>query len=188
MKSNEMNFVDRLQMEKEDALEYIVNEYLSLVKGISFKILGPIHNEGLLEECINDVFLSVWNNAKKFKGDTSNFKYWIASITKFKAIDYYRKASKENEVALDDLQIQRCHSAEDELIIAENKKEILEFIHTLDPIDQKIIVMRLFLHMTSDEISKKLDLSKSAVDSRLFRGRKKLNNQVKNVILGGVFN
>lgn len=188
MKSNEKNFVERLQMEKEDALEYIVYEYLPLVKGISFKILGPIQNEGLVEECINDIFLSVWNNATKFKGDTSNFKHWIASIAKFKAIDYYRKVTKNMEVIVDNLELQKVHSVEEAIIFSENKKEILEFIHTLDPIDQKIIVMRLFLDMKSDEISEKLGLTKSAVDSRLFRGRKKLNNQAQKIILGGNFN
>ena len=90
MRCNSKNFVIHLQKQKEDALEYIVNEYSSLVKGITIKILNPLKNDGLVDECINDIFLSVWNNAKKFKGDTSNFKYWIASIARFKAIDYYR--------------------------------------------------------------------------------------------------
>ncbi|SET22255.1 RNA polymerase sigma-70 factor, ECF subfamily [Oceanobacillus limi] len=186
MKSNDKNFVKRLQKEKEDALEYIVNQYLPLVKGISFKILGPIQNEGLLEECINDIFLSIWNNAKKFKGDTSNFKYWVATIARFKAIDYYRRAIKNNEVEADFLEFQADFSVEEKIIQAENKEEILALINrTLDPVDQKIIVMRYFLDMGSEEISEKLNLTKSAVDSRIFRGRKKLNKQAKNYYLGG---
>ena len=45
----------------------------------------------LIEECISDVFVSVWNNIDKFKGDYNNFKNWIAGISKYKAVDYYRK-------------------------------------------------------------------------------------------------
>lgn len=187
MKSNEKNFVRRLQMEKEDALDYIVDHYLPLVKGITIKVLGPLYNDGLIDECINDVFLSIWNNAAKFKGDTTNFKHWVASIARFKAIDYYRSAIKKQEVESDYIESTNDNLVEKEIIQMENKKEILALIRTLDPIDQKILAMRYFLDMRSEEIAEKLGLTKSAVDSRIFRGRKKLNKHAKNYILGGSF-
>lgn len=185
-KSNEHNFVERLQMEKEDALEYIVHQYLPLIKGISLKILSPLQNEGLIDECINDIFLSIWNHASKFKGDTTNFKYWIASIAKFKAIDYYRKTVKNTVVPTEDIELIQSDVVEEQIISSENKREILAYIHTLDPVDQKIIIMRLFLGMKSDEISEKLGISKSAIDSRLSRGKKKLKHYAINLIGGNI--
>lgn len=186
MKSNEHNFVERLQMEKEDALEYIVHEYLPLVKGITIKILSPLQNDGLIDECVNDIFLSVWNHATKFKGDTSNFKYWISSIAKFKAIDYYRKTKKSTVVPTEHIELLQSNLVEEDIILSENKQEILAYISTLDPLDQKIIVMRLFLGMKSDEISEKLGISKSTIDSRLFRGKKKLYHYTINLLGGNV--
>ena len=56
MKSNEKNFIKRLQRQKEDALEFVVDTYLPLIKGITHKVLLPIQNDGLIEECINDIF------------------------------------------------------------------------------------------------------------------------------------
>ena len=94
MKSNETNFIKRLQQQKEDALEYIVDKYLPLIKGITYKVLSPLNNQMVIEECINDIFLSIWNNAKKFNGEPNDFKKWTCSIAKYKAIDYYRKANK----------------------------------------------------------------------------------------------
>jgi RNA polymerase sigma-70 factor (ECF subfamily) len=185
MKSNEKNFVKRFQMGKEDALEYIVSEYLPLVKGISVKILGPLQREGLVDECINDIFLSIWDNARKFKGNSNNFKHWVASISRFKAIDYYRKAIKNAEVGTDDLELPDPYSVEEEIILAESKKEVLELIRTLKPIDQKILIMRYFLDLKPEEIAQKLDLTESAVNSRIYRGRKKLSIQAGNYILGG---
>jgi RNA polymerase sigma-70 factor, ECF subfamily len=185
MKSNEQNFIKRLQMEKEDALEYIVDHYLPLVKGISYKVLGPLNNDGVLEECVNDIFLSIWHHAKTFNGDNSNFKYWIASIARFKAIDYYRKSKKNlaNEQAF--LEIPAGYSVENEVIMLENQEEILALIRTLDPIDQKVMVMRYFLEMDSTEISSKLGITKSAVDNRIYRGRKKLTRRAGKLLLGG---
>lgn len=69
MKCNENNYIKRLKKRKEDSLEFIVDKYLPLVKGLSYKILSPLQNEGIIEECINDIFLSVWNNSEKFTGE-----------------------------------------------------------------------------------------------------------------------
>ena len=90
MKCNETNYIQRLKNHKDDALEYIVDKYIPLVKGIAYKVLSPLKNEWIIEECINDVFLSVWNNSDKFNGNNDDFKKWIFKIAKFKAIDYYR--------------------------------------------------------------------------------------------------
>lgn len=128
MKSNETNFIQRLKLEKEDALEFIVDMYLPLIKGISCKVLGPIQNDGLIDECVNDVFLSIWTNAKKFSGDSTDFKKWICAIAKFKAIDYYRKEVKNTEVSSDYLEVPNEHSAEDELIRLENRAELITII------------------------------------------------------------
>ncbi|MFJ8063672.1 sigma-70 family RNA polymerase sigma factor [Psychrobacillus sp. NPDC096426] len=184
MKSNEKNFIKRLKSEKEDAIEYIVDVYLPLIKGISYKILTPIDN-GLIEECINDIFLSIWKNAKYFNGDVDNFKSWICTIAKFKAIDYYRKALKNNEVDVGYLEIPDKYSVEEEIIQLENKDEVIHLLQELEPIDQKIIFMKYFLDLKSDEIADQLGMTKSSIDNRIYRGKKKLNKQAANIKLGG---
>ncbi len=74
MKSNEKKFYKKdYSGKKEDALEFVVDTYLPLIKGITHKVLLPIQNDGLIEECINDIFLSIWNNANKFHGEPSDF-------------------------------------------------------------------------------------------------------------------
>lgn len=95
MSCNETNYIKKIKKGKEDALEFIVDKYLPLIKGVTYKILNSIKNQGIIEECINDIFLSIWNNAKKFSGKECDFKKWICTIAKFKAIDYYRKEVKK---------------------------------------------------------------------------------------------
>ncbi len=103
MKSNEKNFIKRLQRQKEDALEFIVDTYLPLIKGITNKVLLPVQNDGLIEECVNDIFLSIWNNANKFHGEPGDFKKWIAAIEK--KIEVPNKEAKKKDIVLDDIVI-----------------------------------------------------------------------------------
>ena len=103
MRVNNSNYLKRLKNKKEDALEFIVDKYLPLVKGVTFKVLYSVGNNEVMEECINDIFLSIWNNSHKFNGDDDDFRKWICAIAKFKAIDYYRKLNKNLEIAIGDI-------------------------------------------------------------------------------------
>lgn len=187
MKSSEKNFIRRLQRQKEDALEFVIDQYLPLVKGITYKILAPVQNEGLIEECINDIFLAVWENVGRFTGDATDFKKWICVIAKYKATDYYRKTTriKEVEILADKVQGGENVSAEDMLVFTENKEEIITLLNELEFLDKNIFMMKYFLGYHNIEIASKLGLTKASVDNRIYRGKKKLYRKGKNLQLGG---
>lgn len=145
MKSNEKNFIKRLKRQKEDALEYVVDQYLSLVKGVIYKVLAPLQQDYIVDECINDVFLSIWDNIEQFKGGTDDFRKWLCVIAKFKAFDYYRRAVKKREVSSEHPDLLIDPSVEEVVIQLENQEELVKLINTLDAIDRKIFIMRFFL-------------------------------------------
>jgi len=184
MKSNEENYIQRLMRQKEDALEFIVDKYLPLIKGITFKVLGPLNNKGLIDECVNDIFLSIWNNSKQFKGEPQDFKKWICAIAKFKAIDYYRKAIKKLEISSEYIDMNVKNSAEDELLLEENKNELIKLINNLEPVERDIFIMKFFLGFKTEEISIRLGMTKSSIENRIYRGKKKLNQKASNLKLG----
>lgn len=184
MTSNDTNFIQRLQRQEEDALEFIVDKYLPLIKGITYKVLSPLKNDGVIEECINDIFLSIWNNSKKFKGDSNDFKKWICAISKFKSIDYYRKAGKKVEFSSNDIDFNAEKSAEDELIMLEDRTELIKLLNHLEPVERDIFIMKFFLGLKTEEISIKLGLTKASIDNRIYRGKMKLNKKATNLKLG----
>lgn len=175
MKSTEKNFIKRLQSGKEDALEYIVEQYFPLMKGIVLQILGPLQQEGLVEECVNDIFLSAWQNARQFTGEKDDFKNWLCAIAKFKAIDYYRNEVRKKDIPTEYMEI---HSVEDDHFAhIETMDEMMTLFQQLENIDQKIFIMKYLLDFNSDEIANSLEMTKAAVDNRIYRGKKKLQKQ-----------
>lgn len=185
LRTNDNNFIPRLKRQKEDALDFIVDRYLPLIKGVTYKVLSPLEDDGLIEECINDILLSIWNNSKKFHGDSTDFKKWICAIAKYKSIDYYRRSSKKVEFATDVMDLNHEKSAEDELIIMEDKMELIKLINLLEPVDRDIFLMKFFLGIKTEEISSKLGLTNTSVDNRIYRGKKRLNNMALNLNLRG---
>lgn len=183
MSVNEKNYIKKLQSGNEHALEYVYDKYIPIVKSITYKVIGKFDDNGIVEECINDIFLSVWNNSNKFKGDENNFKNWVCAIAKFKSIDYYRALVKKSEIVLDNIEIQEKNTLEEEILITENRLEVIELLNELEPVDREIFIMKFFLGLKAEDIGIKVDLSKSAVDSRIYRNKKKLKESARKLRL-----
>lgn len=188
MKTSRKNFIKRLKQKKADAIEYVIEEYMSYLKAIVYKIIHPLGDIGAVEECLNDVFLAVWKNADKFDGDEENFKYWIGTIAKYKAIDKFRiiekRKAKESAVPIEDIVIIQNESTEEKILSEEGKNELLLALSTLETIDRDIFIMKYFLEMSNGEIAESLNLSKAAIDNRIYRGKKKLSSTLISKVEG----
>lgn len=168
--------IKQLKKHNERALQRVIDEYMPLVKAICYKVLQPLGQNTAVEECVNDVFLNVWQNATQFKGEPEDFKKWLGTIAKFKAIDYYRKISKRQqreEVTADTPQNQSA-SVQSIVLHNEERDTILLALSQLPVIDRDIFIMKYYLNMANETIAQQLNLTKAAVDNRLYRGRKKL--------------
>ena len=105
------------------------------------------------------------------------------AIAKFKAIDYYRKSTKTVEIISDEFHISTEKSAEDELIVMEDREELLKLINQLEPLDQKVFIMKYLLGMKTEEIGDKLGLTRAAIDNRVYRGKRNYNKMLRILVL-----
>lgn len=175
MDINDENFIRELRRKNEKSLEFIIDEYGALVNGIIRNTLIDLNNYGLIEECVSDVFLGVWNNVSKFTGDSGKFKSWICCIAKYKAIDYYRANAKKQNASLE-LNENLCsdENIEEKVLGNMKKRDVIKAINDMGQPDKSIFLMKFFLGMSSSDISDKLNLTCTNVDVRVSRGRKKL--------------
>ncbi|WP_075619460.1 sigma-70 family RNA polymerase sigma factor [Paenisporosarcina indica] len=181
MRCNSNNFVTRLQKQKEDALEYVIEHYSALVNAIAYKVLSGISKDAI-DDCVNDVYLAVWQNAGQFKGQPQDFKKWIGMMTKYKAIDLFRKLEKQQaREHSDDLFEQKSKNDEvtEQLVKKEDSKDLLLAVSKLEEIDRDIFMMKYYLQLSNIEIAEALNLSKAAVENRLYRGKKKLATMIQ---------
>ncbi|OAA84025.1 sigma-70 family RNA polymerase sigma factor [Clostridium ljungdahlii] len=174
MKINNDNVVSELHKRNPKALDFIVDIYGGLIKSIVKKTLFNFKNSGSVDECVNDVFLGIWNNIDEFHKDNS-FKSWIAAIAKYKAIDYQRKLIKEwNSKNIDGIEIQINDTVDKRILEKETYDELLKLLSKLKPRDKEIFIRRYFNGESTKEIAAKLNVNKEVINNRLSRGRKKL--------------
>lgn len=186
MQINENNLPKQLKKKNTKALDFLVDSYNNLLYKIIYNILNNYGDKNLIDECLNDVFLSIWNNADMFRGKPEKFVHWICTIAKYKAIDYQRKLHKSNEVIDINLcKISSDYTPEDILIANEGKNELLKYIDELDNITKNIFLRRFFLGESIVEIANNLNVSRGVIDTRLSRGRKLLKEKLINFNNGG---
>ncbi|WP_438318302.1 sigma-70 family RNA polymerase sigma factor [Sporosarcina sp. FA9] len=184
MKINSENFIKRFKKGKNDAFEYVINEYIGIVKAVIFNALNSYKDPQLIEECINDAFLGAWENKSQFNGNQEDFRKWICVIAKYKAIDKQRKQSKSHiATELEEMPLDTAQSAEAIFLTKESSRNLLKMMRQLEDIDRDIFTMKYFLEMKNGDIAIHLGLTKAAVDNRLYRGKKKL----RQIQLGGNF-
>lgn len=179
MQINENNLPKQLKKKNTKALDFLVDNYSNLLYKVIYNILNSYGDKNLIEDCLNDIFLSIWNNSNMFKGKPERFVHWICAIAKYKAIDYQRKIHKSKEIIDINLcKISSNYTPEDIFIANENKNEILKYIGEFDNITKNIFLRRFFLGESIVEIANNLNVSRSVVDTRLSRGRKLLKEKL----------
>ena len=175
---NSKNFITYLKNKDERALDYIIDTYGGLIKSVISKHLYNLKDYH--EECIQDVFLDIWNGIDKYDSKKGDFKNWTAAIAKYKCIMYKRKYSstfinqdiEELELAIDNIEIEQKNK--------ELKEEVDSLLENLKEEDKQIFVEYYIKQKTVKEISKDLNIKGENIYNRISRGKKKLRILFKN--------
>ncbi|MDF2880524.1 MAG: polymerase factor sigma-70 [Clostridiaceae bacterium] len=169
------DIINGIKDQSIDCLNLLIDDYGRLIYAVLNSILNTSYDKESISECFDDVLLNIWNNIDCFDEKRGNFKNWIISISKFKAIDYKRKNNKflkKNNVISDDLHDNQ--NIEEDFIISEERSEVAELFKNLSEQDRNIFIKRYLYEESIDEIAKAMNLSKDYIYNRISRGKKKL--------------
>ncbi|MEG1482253.1 sigma-70 family RNA polymerase sigma factor [Clostridium sp.] len=170
------NYINALKEKDIDGLNFIIDLYSNLIFKVAFNVLN---SRELSEECINDVFLKVWNNIDRFNKEDDKFKNWICTITKYTAIDMLRSEKKHNNnLNIEDDSITASGEIEKDFQNDNDLEIIKKEINSMDIKDREIFIRKFYYGEKIKDISKALDITENAVNLRILRGRKRLSEKV----------
>jgi RNA polymerase sigma factor (sigma-70 family) len=167
----------------DTAFEELYRRYHPRIAGF---VRGMLHDDARAEDVAQEAFLSALRRMRVTDAEI-NFKPWIYQIARNAAIDSYRRNSHAVEVSMDaddGLRASDRHrlvgldgSPDAALITKERLDHLQGAFDELSDVHTRVLVMRELEGMSYREIGQKLDLTRPAVESALFRARRRLESE-----------
>lgn len=177
LKVSEENYILLLKNKNEQALDYVVEHYGWIIKGIVKKQLYNLKSHQ--EECINDILLGIWNNIDQFDENKNAFKNWVAGISKYKTIDCKRKYLRDLEIQnIDDIEILGQDNTSMEVLRKEIAKDLEDLLGCLKRKDKEIFTKLYIEGCAMEDVSKLTGLTRDVIYNRVSRGKRKLKKMV----------
>lgn len=143
-----------------------------------------LHNPADAEECVNDVYLGAWNAIPPARPRIlTAFLCRIARNLALKKYQQIHAARRNPAVAVSYEELEEClaDGGSDDQNIADDQLAdcINRFLDTLDGVSRQVFVRRYWYFDSVKEIMRRFRMSKSKVESMLFRTRKKLRTWIE---------
>ena len=185
--NDEKTLVKELKKYNEDAFDFFVLKYQKIIISYVNKL---VNNKDEAWNISQEVFISVFRNIKNFREDSS-IKTWLFKIARNYTINRLkylsvRKTSKHSYI--DDIKEKypnyEIKTSKNPFNSLTKKEEIIfleKALNELPDKDREIIILKDLNELNYEEIGDILDISLSAVKSRLFRAREKLKKVYQNI-------
>ena len=173
----DIEIIELYWQRSQEAIGQTDSKYGGMCRGISYSILSSREDS---EECVSDTYLTLWQRMPPER--PGYLRAFIAAIVRNLSLKYLRsrrsikRGGGEAMLALEELD--QCLTSECSVEKSYEYKELTaaieNFLRSLSPADRDIFICRYWLFLPTAETAKRLRLSKSRVNTGLFRTRKKL--------------
>jgi len=171
---------ERLNSGDPEAFINIMEVYNKLLWVVVGGVLNNVGSCEDIEECISDVYVTLWKNPKAYDAHKGSLKTFLAVMAKRKALDRYRQLTRAKIVELDEA----VASSDDDLLEFIARKdlynELYEAIRSLGEPDKEILIRRYFFNEKPSGIAGKTDIPVKEVENRLYQSKLRLRK-----LLGG---
>lgn len=165
----EQNIVQLLQKGDKNALNLLYQNYSDSLYGVILKVTN---NEELAQDALQETFVKVWKNSKKYDSKKAKLFTWLYRIAKNTAIDKLRSFNNrfEKEVQIDKSNVYILPTSN----LNQDVLDLREHVSRLEDKYQIVLKALFFEGMTQQEASDELDIPLGTIKSRLKIGLREL--------------
>ncbi|MEO8471555.1 MAG: sigma-70 family RNA polymerase sigma factor [Chryseolinea sp.] len=139
-------------------------------------------DENLVKDCVQDLFIKIWNNRERLS-ETTSVKYYLFTCLRNKLLDHLRSNQHKHEASLTSI---------DDKMIADiivpdlgedyRKEKVLKAINNLSEYQQQLLKLKFTEERTNKEISEALGITMQSVYNAVFKTLRLIRKQVLSLI------
>ncbi len=175
--NQEMAWVLQAQQGSDEAFTNLVDAYQKHVYNLCYRMLGEPQSA---EDAAQETFLRAYQHLHRYD-QKRPFATWLLSIAAHYCIDRLRRRKfsmtsidQDEEESGVELPDPDTPNPESEVLHSEQREQMQGLLKRLDSVDRAAIVLRYWNDCSEAEIAQTLNLTVSAVKSRLHRARREL--------------
>ncbi|APU69662.1 MAG: RNA polymerase sigma factor [Bacteroidota bacterium] len=179
MNNSEEQFIARLQDDKtaREAFSELVNNYQ---QRLYWHIRNMVKDHDDADDVLQNTFLKVYRNIKKFKGDSKLYS-WMYRIATNEAITFLNHKARRLKISSEELQEKIIDNLESDVYFEgdEIQLKLQKAIATLPEKQQQVFNMKYFQELKYREISEILETSEGALKASYHIAVKKIEEFLK---------
>ena len=161
------------------ALEVLYQRYGRACYGLARRILA---DDQFAQDCVQEVFLTVWRDASRFDAGRGGFSTWLLSMTHHKAVDAVRREEnlRKRRTVADDLERKESDAppVEDEVWSGMRGDRVRAALLTLPLPQREALTLAYFGGYTQREISGLTATPLGTVKTRMLLGMRRLRGSL----------
>ena len=181
MKNEDVTLIQRILSGDEGAFTALMERHRKWIHSLAWREIGDFH---AAQEITQDTFIQAFKSLPNLR-DTDRFLGWLYVIAKRQCIEWLRrkpitmqsldampKAELETVFYTQYLEKEQTQASTDGL------REVVErLLQKLPETERSVMVLHYFNGLTCEEVSTRLDVTLNTVKSRLYRARKRLEQE-----------
>ena len=158
----------------EEVMGYVIEKYSRLLWPIAAAVLKNVGSEQDVEECVADVFISLWEKPENFDPKRGKLKTLLCIMTRSRAIDRYRQITRRNTVPIEEALLTCGLCPQQDMLRKETRQELLAEIQALEEPSREILIRRYYYDQKPRQIALALGMTVKQVDNSLYRSKRLL--------------
>lgn len=152
---------------KEREYEEIASKYMNAIYKVA---INACKNKADAEDVVQNTFIKLWKQDKEFK-DEEHVRKWLIRVAINECNSLFRTPWKKRVVSLDEVEGISFSTPE--------KTELFYALQKLNQKEREIVHLYYYEEYGIREISEIMEMSETAVQTRLYRARNKLREELK---------
>lgn len=162
------------------ALEALYGKYGRVSYALARRILG---DDGLAQDVVQEVFLTVWRDAKRFDATRGGFSTWLLTMTHHKSVDSVRREEnlRKRRAPAEALELTEAPGpgVDDEVWLAFRRDQVRTALGDLPDPQREALALAYFGGYTQREIAKITDTPLGTVKTRMLTGMKRMRDALQ---------
>ncbi len=171
-----------ISLQSDNDINSAFSELVSLYQQrLYWHIRNMVKNHDDTDDVLQNVFIKVYKNIKKFKGDSKLYS-WLYRIATNESITFLNQKAKKHNITNEELSLRLIQNLEADIYFEGNEMQLQlqKAIATLPQKQQQVFNMKYFQELKYREMSEILETSEGALKASYHLASKKIEEFLKN--------